>query len=365
MQENDYDQYDPADDEPSRFSRVKSAVSTAIGALVAMALLLTLGVWFYRLGVRDAQNVPIIRAAVDPAKTRPEDPGGLVAPHQDVSSYGVADSQGVQASAAVIAPAAPEPEAGDVAMGELKPVEEAPIAPVRPARATGAVANAGELNSVSTEELLKEAEVLAAAARAAANGEAQADDNVAKLAEAEPLAPVSKPSEASALGEKVELALAAETTPETPTSTTDAVVKTTESEAEEPAKVFIGAEPMAPAISPIALRRPTDLRTRVAEATKVEAASADNLAAAAARSKIQIQLAADPSEATVRSMWKRIQQANSDILRDRTLAIQTTISGGKTFYRLRVGPFDDGATARAVCQALKARGQDCLVARNS
>jgi cell division protein FtsN len=64
-------------------------------------------------------------------------------------------------------------------------------------------------------------------------------------------------------------------------------------------------------------------------------------------------------------MWKRIQKANADILRDRTLAIQTTISGGTTFYRLRVGPFKDGSEARAVCQALKGRGQDCLVARNS
>ena len=101
------------------------------------------------------------------------------------------------------------------------------------------------------------------------------------------------------------------------------------------------------------------------KATEVEAASAENLAAAAAKSKVQIQLAADPSEATIRKMWSRIKKANSDILRDRTLAVQTTVSGGTTFYRLRIGPFKDGAEARAVCQALKGRGQDCLVARNS
>ena len=362
MQENAYDEYDEADEEPSRFSRIKSAVSTAIGALVAMALLLTLGVWFYRLGVRDAQNVPIIRAAVDPAKTRPEDPGGLIAPHQDVSSYGVADSEGVQASAAVIAPAAPEPEADDIAMGDLQPVEEAPLAPVRPARAS----DDETLKEVSTEELLRETEVLAAAARAAAKGKALSEANAAKAEAVDALAPLAKPAPDASLGEKVELALA------DTESTTDVAVDGAETEAEAPeaepeelAKVFVGAEPMAPSISPIALRRPADLRTRVAQATKVEAASADNLAAAAAKSKIQIQLAADPNEATVRAMWKRIQKANSDILRDRTLAVQTTVSGGTTFYRLRVGPFDNGATARAVCQALKARGQDCLVARNS
>ncbi|MEM7211553.1 MAG: SPOR domain-containing protein [Pseudomonadota bacterium] len=362
MQENAYDEYDEADEEPSRFSRIKSAVSTAIGALVAMALLLTLGVWFYRLGVRDAQNVPIIRAAVDPAKTRPEDPGGLVAPHQDVSSYGVADSEGVQASAAVIAPAAPEPEADDIAMGDLKPVEEAPLAPVRPARAS----DHETLKEVSTEDLLRETEVLAAAARAAAKGKALSQENTANAKVADALAPSAKPEPDATLGEKVELALA-DTDSATDSATNVAVteVETPEAEPEELTKVFVGAEPTAPSISPIALRRPADLRTRVAEATKVEAASVDNLAAAAAKSKIQIQLAADPSEATVRAMWKRIQKANSDILRDRTLAVQTTVSGGTTFYRLRVGPFENGATARAVCQALKARGQDCLVARNS
>ena len=98
---------------------------------------------------------------------------------------------------------------------------------------------------------------------------------------------------------------------------------------------------------------------------KVEEASSENLAAAAAQSKVQIQLAADPSETVVMSMWQAIQRANSDILHDRALAVQTTNSGGTTYYRLRVGPFKDGAEARSVCQALKARGQDCIVARNS
>lgn len=347
MQTNSYDEYDPAEDEPSRYSRIRGAVSTAIGALVAMALLLTLGVWFYRLGVRDAQSVPIIRAAVEPAKTRPEDPGGAVAPHQDVTSYGVADSEGVQASAAVIAPPPPEPKAEDIAMGELTAAKEAPVAPVRPAVSVQADA---KLNTVSTDDLLNQAEILAAAARAAANGEAKVAEQLPKIEVTAP-EPTVEAEEAEA--EKLALA------------DTDTAEPAVQDEAETPEQAFIGAEPMAPSISPVALKRPSDLRKRVAEASKVEEASAGNLAAAAAQSKVQIQLAADPSEANMRAMWNRVQRANSDILRDRTLAIQSTVSGGTTFYRLRVGPFRDGAEARAVCQALKARGQDCIVARNS
>src|SRR5690606_21757197 len=102
-------------DGPSRLSRVRRVLSTAIGACMAVALLLAMGTWFYRLGVRDAENVPIIRAAAEPAKIRPEDPGGTVAPHQDISSYRVAESSGAQATAVVIAPPPPEPRREDVA----------------------------------------------------------------------------------------------------------------------------------------------------------------------------------------------------------------------------------------------------------
>lgn len=371
MQDYDYDEYDPVDETPSRFSRVKGAVSTAIGALVAMALLMTLGIWFYRLGVRDAQNVPIIRAAVEPAKTRPEDPGGMVAPHQDVTSYGVADSQGVQAGVAVIAPPPPEPKEEDLAMGQLA-AEEAPIAPTRPSGQSGT--RTAALDTVSTDELLKEAEKLAAEARVSAGTAAATDlssdtslSTDAGAAQEEPeaqelaLAPTDTETQ-SDLVQTLPLAVPNEDEAE---AEAEAATPESEPEEEEVELSFPNADPQAPAKSPMARKRPTDLKTRVAEAAKVEEASTENLAAAAAQSKVQIQLAADPSETVVMTMWQAIQRANSDILHDRALAVQTTNSGGTTYYRLRVGPFKDGAEARSVCQALKARGQDCIVARNS
>lgn len=363
MQDYDYDGYDSVDEGPSRFSRVKSAISTAIGALIAMALLLTLGVWFYRLGVRDAQNVPIIRAAAEPAKTRPEDPGGMVAPHQDVSSYGVADSQGVQAGAAVIAPPPPEPKDEDIAMGQLA-AEQAPVAPARPVSQSGT--RSVELNTVSTDELLREAEKLAAAARIASGTVAAAkpDDANAGQAVSDGQELALAPTDTETQSDVTESILPADTTEEE-NADADAGTPSGEPEEEETELSFPNAGPEAPARSPLARKRPTDLKSRLAEAAKVEEASAGNLANAAAQSKVQIQLAADPSETVVLTMWQAIQRANSDILHDRALAVQTTNSGGTTYYRLRVGPFKDGAEARSVCQALKARGQDCIVARNS
>ena len=102
MQDINLAEFEPAEEGPSRLSRIRRTLSTAVGACIALALLVATGMWFYRLGVRDAENVPIISAAVQPAKVRPEDPGGAVAPYQDITSYRVADSNPAQATTAII-----------------------------------------------------------------------------------------------------------------------------------------------------------------------------------------------------------------------------------------------------------------------
>ncbi|MEM6422593.1 MAG: SPOR domain-containing protein, partial [Pseudomonadota bacterium] len=83
------------------------------------------------------------------------------------------------------------------------------------------------------------------------------------------------------------------------------------------------------------------------------------------QSQFQIQLGAYPERSTIELEWSRLSQANNDVLSGRALAVQQTVSGGTTYYRLRVGPFRDGLEASTVCQALKARGYDCLVAINT
>lgn len=329
-----FDEYEPLDDEPSRFASIRRGLSTAVGALVALSLLMALGVWFYRLGVRDAENVPIIRASAEPAKVRPDDPGGAVAPHQEITSYRVAESEPAQATAAVIAPPPPEPKREDVAMGTLPP-EPAdrpdPVMPAIPPSSPGS-------------------RVAAAPAAAPAP---------------EPAPPAAAASSQSPASGSVQPALAAGAGPSAPVLPTSVPAGATAEQASLAAPGPIpGATEYAPPLSPVAPRRPADLRERMAAAVVAAEQNAGDLARRAAESQVQVQLAADPDEGVIRSMWKRISQANSDLLRDRELAVQTTVSGGTTFYRLRVGPFGGVSEARAVCQALKARGQDCIVARN-
>jgi hypothetical protein len=326
------DDYDAVAGGPTRLARLRRALSTAIGAAIALALLVTLGVWFYRLGARDAENVPIIRASAEPTKTRPEEPGGAVTPYQEITSYEVAGSVEPPTTAAVIAPPPPEPRREDVPMGTLS----------------------GEL----------------------AGQPAGLSDEVAPVPEASPRRPLARPAQVAAKPddtgpEEPEIAEVPGAVEEdggmTEADEIAALVREATLEAAATPKPDAAEPPPAGGeadSAPLPPARPSDLKARIEASVRSAEESAADLALRAAESPFQIQLATDPDDAAVRTMWHRISQANSDILHNRELAVQKTVSGGITFYRLRVGPFADASEARAVCQALKARGQDCIVARN-
>ncbi|MEM1346246.1 MAG: SPOR domain-containing protein [Pseudomonadota bacterium] len=120
----------------------------------------------------------------------------------------------------------------------------------------------------------------------------------------------------------------------------------------------------APAASPLAAIRPHNLVRRMARANEAAVEEAVALGQRAARSPWQIQLGAFRNEVLTREQWQLIYGAHAELLHNRALAVQTTLSGGRTFYRLRVGPFAGRPEAVSLCKALEARGQDCIVAAN-
>ncbi|MEM8841776.1 MAG: SPOR domain-containing protein, partial [Pseudomonadota bacterium] len=121
----------------------------------------------------------------------------------------------------------------------------------------------------------------------------------------------------------------------------------------------------APDYSPRVIKRPPDLEQKALEArensAENEAAAADQLALLAQQSRIKVQLQASPNRDDIISSWNRIRSQHGDIVGQKSLAVQLTKSGGVTYYRLRLGPFRDRTEAKAVCSALKARNQDCIV----
>lgn len=60
--------------------------------------------------------------------------------------------------------------------------------------------------------------------------------------------------------------------------------------------------------------------------------------------------------------WEALNRKNGDLLTNLRPDIQLADLGDKgIYYRLRIGPFATKADAQALCTALKARRQDCLV----
>jgi cell division protein FtsN len=262
--------------------RYRERFSTWFGALLAVVLIVAAVVWVYRLGHRDVKAIPVIRAALEPAKVQPPKPSGTEATTETITSYS-AGTEGSPPTEMTFAPPPERPAEEDVAMGALEPPKPKPEGPGTPQTApdTGA-------------------ETMA-----------QASDTPAAAAEDEP-------EDVSAL---------------------------------------------APETSPVARGRPGDLAQRM-EAARHAISEEAELASRAAASPVQIQLGAFPDKNQTKAEWQRIYRANEDILQGRALVMQSTISGGRRFFRLRAGPFKDRIEAQNVCRALQARGVECLVAVN-
>lgn len=75
-----------------------------------------------------------------------------------------------------------------------------------------------------------------------------------------------------------------------------------------------------------------------------------------------IQVGAYDKSSAAATAWDRLSQKHSGLLANLRPDIQVADLGEKgTWYRLRVGPFADKASANELCSRLKDAGQDCLV----
>jgi hypothetical protein len=166
--------------EPDEFGYVPPAAAggrsglsrglSLLGAVASVALVAGIGVWGYKLVMRDVSGVPVVRASTGDMRIAPDNPGGIQADHQGLSVNAVA-AQGSAAAPAdrlTLAPAAIELTDDDKPMARLAALPAAPAEPASPATPSVAVSDAavtsfknGDIDAL-VAELAAEAETLSA-----------------------------------------------------------------------------------------------------------------------------------------------------------------------------------------------------------
>lgn len=335
----------------------------AATAAIAVAVIGVGGVMAYRStsGSKDGLP-PMIAADGGPTKVAPTNPGGAEIPNQNKQIYERAGEAPVNQSKVVsreeqpvdvqqaartmpsrVAMSGPgaTPQNGSGA----NPLAQAPAAAIRPAAQTSepaltpgaAIPGLGEPRRVRTVSIRPDGTPAPAAGAGAgyANGSAPlATGSAPRVTSTQPLNPGTAPAAAPP-----RRPAQAEAAPEAP-------------------KVQERMTTPAPATTPSA-------PTRVANAAPP--ASAQPPATAAIRSgtgDFAVQLAAPGSEAEARATFSALQRKYPAQLGGQApLVKKTELAGGKTVYRLRIGPYSR-EDATTMCTQLQAAGGQCFIAKN-
>lgn len=322
------------------------------GAAVSLALLVGVGVWGYKLLVRDVSGVPVVQAAAGPWRVAPENPGGQSADHQGLAVNEVAGRGSASGPVEQVA-LAPDPVRLD---DEDVPGEKLTlVAPLDMDAATDDLELAGAAAPTLATRDVAEAET-----------EPKPTSMSIMTNRVDGGAP-ARPTGNAAIQALVD-EIAADVTPfDSAAPEASAPVKTEV----KPVEPEVAA---APVIDGPGVRRSLRPRTRPSGLVVQAAARAPQQAPAAttgddtrdvdaatlpAGTRL-VQLGAYESDAIARQEWTRIAGKFGDFFDGKARVVQRAQSGGRTFYRLRAHGFDDLADARRFCAALVAEGPDCI-----
>ena len=312
----------------------------AAGAITSIALLVGVGVWGYRLAVRDVSGIPVVRAMEGPMRIAPQDPGGEIIAHTGLSVNEVA-AEGSAAQVPDQLVLAPRPI--DLA------AEDQPVAAAAPAVPDQTPAPATPVSA----------------------GRDQTEPLVEMIV---PVAPVEQLTETPLTGAPLADAVASDLAVADPDASMEAAVETALAEAlgagPMQSDVLASAEPAPPGAvvrSPRPERRPEgdgsgDAALVPASLTAPDAAPVGgevDVASITAGTRL-VQLGAFDDEAGARREWARLQARFGDLIAPKAMVLQTADSGGRTFVRLRALGFEDEADARRFCSALLAENASCI-----
>ncbi len=295
-----------------------SGIRGAVSAAVFVGLVAAMGVWAYRLGTRDATEVPVIRAMQGPSRVAPEDPGGFQAANQGHEINRVFEGAPAPAPRKAVVV-----EAAASLADEDKPQSE--------------LAQASQSQAV--------AEMVEQAAQDAPLNDAEAGDAVALVEPAPDLGGAAM-AEAEADEPEREKPVAAFTGPR-PISRPSNLVR-------------VSARAKAPA-APAAQAKTAAVKPVAANAAPAAPATPQIREVASVSSGTRmVQLGAFDSEANTRAAWQRLVAANNDLLSSKSLYVERATSNARVFYRLRVAGFQNTDQTRQLCESLRARSIDCI-----
>lgn len=325
----------PQDVQPETGGSSLGFVVNVIGALTSLALVVGIGVWGYRLLVRDVSGVPVVRALEGPLRIQPEEPGGEPADYQGLAVNAVA-AQGIASPPADRLMLAPRPVA---LTGEDTPVARREPVAVSLTRDDGAPEDSGATPERTIAALVKQ--LTAGVAPMAKDGKAP-DPGVTQAA-----ARIGRSDPPGSL-ESVTL------------------------EDDQPAEAAVVLEGPGLKRSLRPLARPAravpsaaiateqdDMTTAIDAAVEISATLDVDPATLPTGTRLA-QLGAYDTPEIARLEWDRLYGRFGDYLDGKKRVIQEASSGGRTFYRLRAMGFDDLSDARRFCSALVAENADCI-----
>ncbi|MDP3340947.1 SPOR domain-containing protein [Frigidibacter sp.] len=309
----------------SKMGRAAQKLVNSAGALTSLALIVGLGIWGYKLAVRDVTGVPVIAALEGPARIAPENPGGELAQHTGLAVNTVA-ALGEAAGTADELRLAPRPTGladEDLPMAEMGSGTVPPRDTLAPVEDPLPLANTGR-----------------------ALPEPLPDEAPEPILEA-PIVADTDAAVAMALDEAL-----AEPVAEAAAASPDVIA------ASVPGVVRSLRPPPRPAGA-----LPTGVVALAAADAAAEAAlpgfsdiDPDTLPAGTRL----VQLGAFDTEALARDEWNRIAMDFGPLMAGKGRVIQPAESAGRAFYRLRATGFGDLADARRFCAALVGKDMHCI-----
>ena len=326
MADVDFDDFDGGYGAPNaRHSQVSKLINLA-GAACSVALVVTLGLWGYKLAVRDVNGIPVVRAMEGPMRIAPENPGGEVAAHQGlaVNAIAAAGSSEAMPERLVLAPRPVELTFEDEP-GLSPMLEPVAVAVDLPADASVTAVDVGDNRASDPAR-----PILPEAVFATDDTLVGPDADAVANALAEALA--GDPGDGA-----VQLA----------SLNVDVV--------EQPATPG-GVRPKARPASLVL----SDVQEVVAPVAVSTAVTDEVDAATISAGTRLVQLGAFDNADQARTEWAVLSSKFGSEIAGKSLVIQQAESGGRSFYRLRALGFADETAARDFCTALLEKNAACI-----